>query len=69
MCLFVFSLTFRLLFTLHKYCFLLVLTLAALDCKMSGEKQCPNAPNATIDARAIRKISGMLKRMQMQTMP
>lgn len=44
-------------------------TLAALDCKMSGEKQCPNAPNATIDARAIRKFSGMLKRMQMHTMP
>lgn len=44
-------------------------TLAALDCEMSGGKQCPNAPNATIDARAIRKFSGMLKRMQMHTMP
>lgn len=61
--------SFRLLFTLQKYCFTPVPLSQHWIAKCQEEKQCPNAPNVTIDARAIRKFSGMLKRMQMHTMP
>lgn len=73
-CLFVCFFSFHLLFTVWVLCKVLFYTvsisttLSTQDCKMSGEKQCPSALS-TKDARAIRKFSGMLKRMHMHTMP